>query len=167
LHVSFVCVLTKSTELPYSGALDASIAEVDCECNLPAEVDCPETSWCFPPPLTVSFTTCAGPKYREPKMASHDLRAGSFKDGYLCNIITWASSTTNMDALPPSPLPLSLPYCVSRPHIFSHSGRPLSWVHQRIIFHLHASGSTSRSFRRSVLSLLALVLTSAAASLSL
>src|SRR5277367_6095529 len=32
------------------------------------------------------FTTFAGPKYRKPKMASHDLRARSFEDGCLCSI---------------------------------------------------------------------------------
>jgi hypothetical protein len=36
------------------------------------------------PPL--SFTTFAGPKYRKPKMASHDLRARSFEDSRLYNI---------------------------------------------------------------------------------
>jgi hypothetical protein len=33
------------------------------------------------------FTTFAGPKYRKPKMASHDLRARSFEDGCLCSIL--------------------------------------------------------------------------------
>jgi hypothetical protein len=38
-------------------------------------------------PPTLSFTTFAGPKYRKPKMASHDLRARSFEDGCLCSIL--------------------------------------------------------------------------------
>jgi hypothetical protein len=42
---------------------------------------------CCPPPPTLSFTTFAGPKYRKPKMASHDLRARSFEDGCLCSIL--------------------------------------------------------------------------------
>jgi hypothetical protein len=40
------------------------------------------------------------PKYREPKMASHDLRAGSFKDGCLCSFVTQTSSTINRGAFP-------------------------------------------------------------------
>jgi hypothetical protein len=39
------------------------------------------------PPPTLSFTTFAGPKYRKPKMASHDLRARSFEDGCLCSTL--------------------------------------------------------------------------------
>src|SRR5271168_1804521 len=42
---------------------------------------------CCPPPPTLSFTTFSGPKYRKPKMASHDLRARSFEDGCLCSIL--------------------------------------------------------------------------------
>src|ERR1700722_3885757 len=38
---------------------------------------------------TLSFTTFAGPKYRAPKMASHDLRAGSAKHRCLRSIVTW------------------------------------------------------------------------------
>ena len=40
--------------------------------------------WC---PPTLSLTTFAGPKYRKPKMASHDLRARSFEDGCLCSML--------------------------------------------------------------------------------
>jgi hypothetical protein len=58
----------------------------------------------------------AGPKYSEPKMASHDLRAGSAKYRCLCSIVTWTSSATNMDAFPSScfPLPASLFPAVAR-----------------------------------------------------
>jgi hypothetical protein len=45
------------------------------------EVSCPSNN---PPSLSPLF---AGPKYRKPKMVSHDLRAWSFKDGCLCNIL--------------------------------------------------------------------------------
>jgi hypothetical protein len=51
---------------------------------LACAVKCHE--FCCPPPPTLSFTTFAGPKYRKPKMASHDLRARSFEDGCLCSI---------------------------------------------------------------------------------
>jgi hypothetical protein len=70
----------------------------------------------FPPsPFTASFTTCAGPK-----MASHDLRTGSFKDGCLCSIITWASSTTDMGALPPPRFPFPF-RTVLASHTSSHT----------------------------------------------
>jgi hypothetical protein len=39
------------------------------------------------PPPTLSFATFAGPKYRKPKVASHNLRARSFGDGCLCSIL--------------------------------------------------------------------------------
>ena len=41
-----------------------------------------------------------------PKMASHDLRAGSAKHGCLYSITTRTSSTTNMDTLPTFYVPL-------------------------------------------------------------
>ena len=75
---------------------------------------CPMSQILLPPPshpATLSFTTFAGPKYCGPKMASHDLRAGSAKHGCL---IAWTSSTTNMGALPTFPLPASLFPTVAR-----------------------------------------------------
>jgi hypothetical protein len=52
----------------------------------------------FSPKPTAPFTTFVGLKYREPKMASHDLRAGSAKHRCLYSIITWAFLTKNMGA---------------------------------------------------------------------
>jgi hypothetical protein len=76
-------------------------------------------------PPTLSSTTFAGPKHCEPKMASHALRTGSTKHGGLCSIITWSSSTTNMDALLTTYFPL--PYRgtpmgmgASYPHNYNH-----------------------------------------------
>jgi hypothetical protein len=39
-------------------------------------------------PTYLSFTTFAGPEYQEPKMASHDLRAGPADQSYPCSVIT-------------------------------------------------------------------------------
>src|SRR2546423_465556 len=44
---------------------------------------------------------------REICCPSYDLRSGSAEHGCLCSIITWTSSTTNMDDLPTSCLPVT------------------------------------------------------------
>ena len=48
-------------------------------------VECHDLLPSLPP--TLSITTIAGPRYRKPKMASHDLRARPFEDGCLCSIL--------------------------------------------------------------------------------
>lgn len=60
------------------------------------------------PPYTV-FHHFAGPKYREPKMTSHELRAGYTKRRCPYGIVKWTSSAPHMDALPSSCFSLAYP----------------------------------------------------------
>ena len=64
-----------------------------------------------PPPILLFHPLLQAQNIASPKMASYDLRAGFAKQGCLCSIITWTSSTTNMDTLPTSCFPL--PCCSS------------------------------------------------------
>jgi len=61
----------------------------------------------------------AGPKYRKPKMASHDLRAWSFEDGCLCSILHG----------PPS-------YFLLTSSLLWHANRPHNFLKQPSLNHL-------------------------------
>jgi hypothetical protein len=61
----------------------------------------------------------AGPKYRKPKMASHDLRAWSFEDGCLCSILHG----------PPS-------YFLLASSLLWHANRPHNFLTQPSLSHL-------------------------------
>jgi hypothetical protein len=79
------------------------------------------------PSPTISFSTFGGPN-----MVSHELRAGSSKDGCLCSIIIWASSTTNMGALPTFLIPFVLP-------------QPATYLPTELSFHFPGSTQGSSS----------------------
>jgi hypothetical protein len=90
--------------------------------GLARAVECHEI--CCPPPLPPTYPSLSplllAQNIASPKMASYNLRAGFAKHGCLCSIITWTSSTTNMDPLPTSCFPL--PCCSpSIGHTSSHT----------------------------------------------
>jgi hypothetical protein len=92
----------------------------------------------------------AGPKYRKPKMASHDLRARSFEDDYLCSIL---HGPLQLQIWMAFPLPACLFHTVARQlaiHLLTHPS--LNYLSlPKDYLHLHASVPISSLFLDSTL----------------
>ena len=105
-------------------------------------VECQEIC-CTPPHLPSLAPLSQAQNIASPKMASHDPRAGSAK--HVCCVAS-LHELLQLQIWTRCPLPASLFLHVDRAHIFSHNLLSICRVLSKIIFHLYASGTISRSF---------------------